>query len=134
MVKLSTITEANSSFARDHPKNGGLVCVFSGATGGIGAGTIEQMAKILQGATFYVLGRSAATFASQRAKLESLNPTLKLVFLETQLSLVSDVDAACKKISAVEQKVDCLYMSQASFPINVPRCKHLLFVILDPLR
>jgi NAD(P)-dependent dehydrogenase (short-subunit alcohol dehydrogenase family) len=131
MVKLSTITEVNAGFARDHSKNEGLVCVFSGATGGIGAGTIEQMATILQGATFYVLGRSAVAFAIQRAKLESLNPTLKLVFLETQLSLIVDVDAACKKIAAAEQKVDCLYMSQACFPINVPQCKHLLPLTSD---
>jgi NAD(P)-dependent dehydrogenase (short-subunit alcohol dehydrogenase family) len=125
MVKLSTITRANASFARDHPKNEGLVCVFSGATSGIGAGTLEQMATILQGATFYVLGRSAVAFASQRAKLESLNPTLKLVFVETQLSLIADVDAACKKIAATERKVDYLYMSQACFPINVPQCMYL---------
>lgn len=131
MVKLSTVIEANASFARDHPKNEGLVCVFSGATGGIGEGTIEQMATILQGATFYVLGRSAKDFASQRAKLESLNPTVKLVFLETQLSLIADIDAACKKIAASEQKVDCLFMSQGCFPVNVPKRMALPFSISD---
>jgi NAD(P)H-hydrate repair Nnr-like enzyme with NAD(P)H-hydrate dehydratase domain len=70
MVKFLTITQANERFASDSKHNTGLVCVFAGATSGTGAGTIERMATMMQAPTFYVLGRSAARFASQRAKLE----------------------------------------------------------------
>lgn len=122
MVKFSNVIQANESFARDHTDNTGVVCVFSGATGGIGEGTLERMAVILQGATFYVMGRSAARFAAQRAKLESLNPCIKLVFLEVQVSLIGDIDSASQKIIEAEQKVDYLCMSQACFPVNVPQC------------
>ncbi|KUJ21579.1 uncharacterized protein LY89DRAFT_681043 [Mollisia scopiformis] len=121
MLKFSAVTGANSRFASDNSQNTGLVCVFAGATGGIGAGTIERLVVMLQSATFYVLGRSASRFAAQRSKLESLNPSLKIVFLEAELSLIADIDAVSKKILDAEKRVDILYMSQACFPINVPQ-------------
>lgn len=127
MVKFLTITEANARFASDSAHNVGLVCIFAGATSGTGAGAIERMAVMMQAPTFYVLGRSAARFASQRAKLESLNPSLKLVFLEVEVSLISDIDAVSKQITAAERKVDYLYMSQGCIPLNVPHCMYLLF-------
>jgi NAD(P)-dependent dehydrogenase (short-subunit alcohol dehydrogenase family) len=133
MVKFSAITQANARFASDSEHNAGLVCVFAGATSGIGAGTMERILVMLQLPTFYVLGRSQARFANQRAKLESLNPSLKLVFLETDISFISGVDAACKKILDAEQKVYYLFMSQGSFPINVPTCLCLLFCFFDPM-
>lgn len=67
---------------------------------------------MLHAPTFYVLGRSAARFASQHAKLESLNPSCKVVFLEAEVSLLSNVDSVCNQITAAEQKVDYLYMTE----------------------
>ncbi|TVY81324.1 Oxidoreductase lepF [Lachnellula suecica] len=121
MVKFSAITEANSRFASDSSQNGGLVCVFAGATSNTGAGTIERMAVMLKSPTFYVLGRSEARFKSQRAKLDSLNSDLKIVFIEVDITLISDVDAASKQIAAAEKKVDYLYMSQGCIPLNLPQ-------------
>ncbi|MCJ1248159.1 hypothetical protein MMC30_005376 [Trapelia coarctata] len=119
MVKATTIRQCNARFASEH--HTGLVCVFAGATSGIGASTLERMALMLQTPTFYVLGRSAARFANQRAKLESLNPSCKVVFIEAEVSLLSEVDAACEQITAAEQKVDCLYMSPGLIPLNGPQ-------------
>lgn len=127
MVNLATIRQSNARFAADeHHK--GLVCVFAGATSGIGAGTLESMARMLRkkSPTFYVVGRSAARFDSQqRAKLEELNPSSRLVFLEAELTLLEHVDAVCEKIVAAEQKVDYLYMSQGLMPLNAPQCTSL---------
>jgi NAD(P)-dependent dehydrogenase (short-subunit alcohol dehydrogenase family) len=120
MVKTTAIRECNARFASEH--HGGLVCVFAGATSGIGASTLERMALMLHEPTFYVLGRSAARFASRQAKLESLNPSCKVVFLEAEVSLLSNVDSVCKQITAAEQKVDCLYMSPGLIPLNGPQC------------
>lgn len=96
----------------------GLVCVFVGATSGIGASTLETMVRKLQKSTFYVLGRSVSRFADQLAKLESLNSSCKIVFMQAEVSLLSAVDAACKQISASEQKLDYLYMSPGLIPLN----------------
>lgn len=103
-------------------QDAGLVCVFVGATSGIGASTLETMVQKLLKSTFYVLGRSASRFANQRAKLDSLSPSCKIVFIQAEVSLLSAVDAACKEITASEQKVDYVYMSPGLIPLNGPQC------------
>ena len=117
MVKATTIRQYNDS---DKERDVELVCVFAGATSGIGASTLEKMVQTLQKSTFYVLGRSAPRCANHRAKLESLNPSCKLVFIQAEVSLLSDIYAACKQINAFEQKVDYLYMSPGLIPLNGP--------------
>ena len=120
MVKTAIIKQSNARFASE--QHVGRVCVFVGATSGIGAGTLEKMVQQLQNSTFYVLGRSKARFAAQRAKLESLNPSCKLIFIESEVSLLCDVDAACRQITAAEDKVDYLYMSAGLVPFNGAQC------------
>ena len=120
MVKIATIRQYN-----DHNKERdvGLIYVFAGATSGIGASTLEKMVQKLQQSTFYVLGRSASRFTAQHAKLKSLNSNYnKLVFIQAEVSLLSDIDAACAQISAAEKRVDYVYMSPGLFPLNGPHC------------
>lgn len=123
MVKTTEIRQCNEKFAKKN--NADLVCVFAGATSGSGAGALEAMVGMLHTSTFYIIGRSAAQFASQRKKLEKLNPSCKLEFLEAQISLLSDVDGVCKQIAAAEKKVDLLYMSPGCIPFGGPRCTYL---------
>ena len=122
MVSTSATLEHNARFASE--RHTGLVCVFTGGTSGIGAGTLEKMVQQLQSSTFYVLGRSAERFARHRTKLESLNPSNKIVFLHAEVSLVSNIDAVCKQIAAVEQKVDYVYMSAGLVPLNGAECTY----------
>lgn len=120
MVNIATIRERNRHFATE--RHEGSVCVFVGATSGIGAGTLEKMVQNLRTATIYVIGRSKLRSTDQLRKLEGLNPECKMVFLEAEVSLLSDVDLACKQITAGEQKVDYLFMSQGFFPLIGPQC------------
>ena len=122
MVKATAVRQY-IEFNKD--QDVGLVCVFVGATSGIGASTLEKTVQKLQESTFYVLGRSASRFANQRAKLESLSPSCRIVFIQAEVSLLSAVDAACKQIAASEQKVDYLYMSPVLIPLNGPQCTRL---------
>jgi NADP-dependent 3-hydroxy acid dehydrogenase YdfG len=126
MVKFSTITQANLRFAANNAENTGLVLVFSRATSSIGSGILETMATMFHSSTFYILGRSSTKFQPQREKLEKLNPILKLVFLEAEVSLIRDIDAACKTIKEAGTKVDYLCMSQGCFSVGVPNCISLL--------
>lgn len=116
MVKLPSVKQSNGAFAADRAKSSGLVCVFAGATSGIGASTLEVTVSMLHDSTFYVLGRSAQKFESQHAKLAALNPSCQLIFIECDVSLLSNVDSACRQISA--EKIDLLYMSQGLVPLN----------------
>ena len=119
MVKITTVRQCNN-FNKE--QDVGLVCVFAGATSGIGASTLERMVQKLQQSTFYILGRSAPRFADQLARLKSLNSSCRLVFIQAEVSLLVDIDAACKQITAAEQKVDYLCMSPGLIPLNGPQC------------
>ncbi|KAK0631035.1 hypothetical protein B0T17DRAFT_590339 [Bombardia bombarda] len=121
MVKLTTIYQSNTASAAQQPPAGGLVCVFLGATSGIGASTAEKLASLLGPATFYIAGRSQSRFASQKAKLERLNRDLKVVFFEGEMSLLADVDAFSKIITGAEKKVDYLCMSAGMLPLGGAR-------------
>lgn len=98
------------------------MCVFAGATSGIGASTLSKLIVMLDSPTFYIIGRSNTRFASQQAKLENLNPSCKLVFLKAEVSLLTDIDAVCKQIIGAEKKVDILFMSCGLLPFNGPTC------------
>ncbi|KAF2107992.1 hypothetical protein BDV96DRAFT_692962 [Lophiotrema nucula] len=122
MVRFSAIKQSNAAFAKQDVSNTrGLVVVLAGATSNLGQGTLMQLAAMLDGSTFYVLGRSATRFAGQLAKLEGLNPNLRVVFIETDVSLLSGIDSACQRIVAAEKKVDYLFMSQGCIPLTVPK-------------
>lgn len=115
------IKQHNTQFASENHDN--CVCVFAGATSGIGASTFERIVSLLGVSTFYVLGRSETQFEDQRAKLQSLKPSSKIVFLEVKVSLISEVDVACKQITESERKNDFLYMSPGIIPLHGPQCK-----------
>ncbi|KAI1391782.1 uncharacterized protein F4822DRAFT_105390 [Hypoxylon trugodes] len=114
MVKSNEVVKANEHFASQRVE--GVVCVFAGATNGIGARTLERSVSLFQSATFYILGRSSARFErDQRPVLDSLKtPGCRIVFIETEVSLIAAVDAASSQIAAAESKVDYLFMSMGT--------------------
>ncbi|KAK7973194.1 hypothetical protein PG996_007422 [Apiospora saccharicola] len=116
MVKFSDVVESNAHFARGQHE--GRVCVFAGATSGIGYGTLRRLITMMRSSTFYVLGRNESSFATQLDELRASAPTNKITFVECQLSLIRDVDAACKSIAAAEKKVDLLCMSPGGMPFQ----------------
>lgn len=81
---------------------------------------------MLHAPTFYVIGRSATHFVALKTKIQSLNPTCKIIFLEAEMSLLEEVDRVCKQILNAESKLDYLYMSPGLMPLNGPQCKSLL--------
>ncbi|KAI1395518.1 hypothetical protein F4819DRAFT_492409 [Hypoxylon fuscum] len=117
MVASGTIVQSNQRFSSQHRDDGGVVGVFAGATSGIGARTLERMTTMFRSPTFYVLGRSYTRFATQRKKLESLNPECNIIYLETDVSLISGIDFACQQIKNAETKVDYLCMSMGGLPL-----------------
>lgn len=120
MVSLSAVRESNSTL-RARPS--GWVAVFVGATGGIGAGTIKQLVRNSSGPKFYVIGRSEAKFSRQRKELEALNPSAVIVFIQTEISLLRNVDAVCKEIASKEDHVDLLFMSAGLLAFGGPHRK-----------
>ncbi|KAI8632913.1 hypothetical protein F5Y19DRAFT_419464 [Xylariaceae sp. FL1651] len=116
MVQIDTIIRANQQFSSQH-RDDRIVGVFAGATSGIGARTLERMITMYRAPVFYVLGRSSARFAAQRKALELLNPDCTIVYIETDVSLISGVDRASEQIKHAEKKVDYLYTSMGGLPL-----------------
>lgn len=122
MVRTSTVQTADRALASAHDASG-LVCVFVGATSGIGLSTVTALLNIAQHSTFYIVGRSEKRFASQMRAWRATNRSCRLVFLEAQVSLLSEVDAACAKVTEAEERVDILYMSPGYLPVGPRQCR-----------
>lgn len=114
MVAASTVVDTNARFAKEqHSK---AVCVFAGATAGIGMATLKKTAALLHLSTFYILGRSPARYGSLLDQLQQIGPTNTYNFIEAQVSLISDIDTACAQIISAETQVDYIFMSPGGVP------------------
>lgn len=88
-----------------------LTAVFVGATAGIGLGTLEAFTRNVPNPRAIVLGRSKTAFAPKLEQLQQLNPNLDLTFIETDVSLLKNVDKACEEIKATVSSINLLFAS-----------------------
>ena len=109
MVSLKDVRASNASFKEKAIP--GLVALFIGGTSGIGKGTLIQFAKNANAPTVYVVGRSKASATPLLNELEKLNPNGTFTFIETQISLIKNVDRVCEEVKAKEKKLDIIFLS-----------------------
>lgn len=121
MVGALAIAESNLAYAQE--QHSSLVCVFAGATAGIGRATLERLATMLHSSTFYILGRNKQRHAAWLDQLGATAPRSRFVYIEAQVSLISDIDKACDQILSAEQKVDILCMSPGGMPFAGAKCR-----------
>ena len=99
-----------------------MVALFVGATSGIGKGTLRQLAKHAKAPKVYIVGRSKSSARPQVDELEALNPQGSFIFIETEISLIRNVDAVCDEIKAKEQKVDLIVLSTGYLTLGERQC------------
>jgi len=109
MVSLNNVRTSNARFKEKAVP--GLVALFIGGTSGVGKGTLLQFAKNANAPTVYLVGRSKASATPLLNELESLNPTGTFTFIETQISLIKNVDRMSDEIKAKERKLDIIFLS-----------------------
>jgi NADP-dependent 3-hydroxy acid dehydrogenase YdfG len=110
MVTIKDVRESNLAFKlSDHAST--MVAIFMGATSGIGMGTLKQYARYAQGGKAYIVGRSKMAAQPLLDELKQSNPTGTFEFIESEISLIKNVDVVCEAIKAKENKVDILFMS-----------------------
>lgn len=137
-TRINTIIKRNAQFAsqnRQADQGENIVCVFAGAMNGIGARILERMLMVSYHSTvFYVLWQSSEPSNAHRKRvLESiLNRGCKLVFIDADVSLISDMDAAGEQILAAEEKVDYLCMSKNDIPVYEPTGAISYWIPLPP--
>ena len=110
MVAIKDVRISNAAF-KASKESSGLVAVFVGATSGIGMGSLKALARKAHEPKVYILGRSKRAAAPLLIELGTLNPQATYVFIETEVSLMRNVDMACEQIKSNEKKVDILFMS-----------------------
>ncbi|KAK9311907.1 hypothetical protein V1524DRAFT_288093 [Lipomyces starkeyi] len=108
MVSIKDVRRSNSSLTE---KPSGMVAVFVGATSGIGLSTLKQFAKYSNAPKVYVVGRSKQSATPLLHELEVLNPKGIFIFVETEISLIKNVDAVCEEIKTSEHMLDLVFLS-----------------------
>ncbi|ROV94978.1 hypothetical protein VMCG_08366 [Cytospora schulzeri] len=116
MVSLEMIRASNSHIATSLPA--GLVAVFVGATSGIGETTLKQFAKQAQQPRIYFVGRRESEGKRIQAELKHLNPAGEYHFVETDASLLKNVDDVCHYLRVRESAINLLFLSCGSLIIR----------------
>lgn len=108
MVSLQTVRANNSALKDLGP---GLVAVFVGGTSGIGETSAREFVRNTTQPRVYLVGRSPEQASRIIQEFVKLNPEGKVSFVKSDLSLLRNVDVACKEIQAKEDKVNLLFMT-----------------------
>jgi NADP-dependent 3-hydroxy acid dehydrogenase YdfG len=107
MVNIKNVRVSNAALKASRPS---IVAVFVGATSGIGLATMKALAAS-SNPTLYILGRSKASATPLLDNLAKINSNAKIHFIETEISLIKNVDKASAEIASKEKKIDLLFMT-----------------------
>ncbi|KAH9221068.1 hypothetical protein DL95DRAFT_432874 [Leptodontidium sp. 2 PMI_412] len=110
MVSIKDVRKSNAAF-KSSDQASGLVAIFVGATSGIGMGSLKQFAKNAKAPKIYILGRSKSAATPLLNEIKTLNPEGTYDLIETEISLIRNVDKACDEIKSKEKKVDLVFVS-----------------------
>lgn len=108
MVSLSEVRAHNATL-KSLPA--GLVAVFVGGTSGIGLFTARELVRNTTSPTIYLIGRNATEAHKIIEELRSINTSSQISFIQKDVSLLKNVDEACREIKAKEKQVNLLFMT-----------------------
>ncbi|KAK5652873.1 hypothetical protein OQA88_9539 [Cercophora sp. LCS_1] len=109
MVSLEQAQSSNARIASDLPA--GLVAVFLGGTAGIGKLALTAFAKKTVKPRIYFLGRSKEKGDRIAAELKELNPDGEYSFINSDVSLLHNVDDVCREIKSREKHINLLFLT-----------------------
>ncbi|KAL4890672.1 hypothetical protein BDV59DRAFT_183895 [Aspergillus ambiguus] len=108
MVGLSQVRSSNSALTSHNPQ---FVAVFVGGTSGIGEYTAKQLASTVKQPTIHLVGRNPAAGSRIVDELKAANPNGTFNFIQSDVSLLRNVDEVCAVIKNKEDTVDLLFMT-----------------------
>ncbi|KAL2797100.1 hypothetical protein BJX66DRAFT_335287 [Aspergillus keveii] len=115
MPSLNTIRTSNS-LLRSTLKS--PTALFVGGTSGIGQSTLRQLARHTESPTAYIIGRSETRAKPFLSELRGINAQGKFHFIEADVSLVRNVDVACREILGKEKKLNFLFMTPGGISLG----------------
>jgi NAD(P)-dependent dehydrogenase (short-subunit alcohol dehydrogenase family) len=105
---LAQVRAHNSTLKNSAP---GLVAIFVGGTSGISHYTAREFARNTVAPHIYLVGRNETEAARITQELQSINSASKIDFIKKDVSLLREVDEACKAIKEKEKRVNLLFMT-----------------------
>ncbi|GFF65664.1 hypothetical protein CNMCM6936_008792 [Aspergillus lentulus] len=114
MVSLKTLQASNAGI-RAIPN---ITALFVGGTSGIGQSTLRQLARHADRPTAYIIGRNKARARPFLSELQQLSPKGRFHFIEADVSLVRNVDAACQQILQREKQLNFLFMTPGGISLG----------------
>lgn len=117
---MVTLTQVRQSNARLDESTVPRTSLFVGATSGIGRLTLVELVSLGFPVKAYVVGRRSAEPA-MRPVLEDLrarNPRAELVWVEAEVSLLSETRRVCDLIREKESRLDFLCLSAGYAPFG----------------
>ncbi|ETN36816.1 uncharacterized protein HMPREF1541_07803 [Cyphellophora europaea CBS 101466] len=109
MVSLKQDRASNDRIKTDLPK--GLVAVFAGGTNGVGETTVRHFANLATAPRVYPVERSQEAGARIAAQCKTLNPEDTFKFIESDTSLMRNVDPPCRETASQEREINLLFLS-----------------------
>lgn len=117
MVNLKLIQQSNSSLSTTRS----LVAVSVGGTAGIGLLTLQKLVHLNLPITAYIIGRAErkSSFQPIIDNLHASNPSAKLIWLEAEISLLSDIHRICTYIKTLTLSINLLLLTPGYAPFRI---------------
>ncbi|KAF9880835.1 hypothetical protein CkaCkLH20_01877 [Colletotrichum karsti] len=115
MPSIHEVRRSNALLKSGSP---GMVAVMAGATSGIGQATCKALVEHCEEPTVYIVGRNIASATATMEHLKTLNPSAKIHFIQSDLSLLNNVDAVCREIMEKETKINLVFLSAGFLSMN----------------
>ncbi|KAJ3944686.1 hypothetical protein N0V92_013612 [Colletotrichum tropicale] len=123
---MVSLTEVRASNAALTPSTIPKTALFVGATSGIGQYTLTELVSLNLPVKSYVVGRKASEPA-MRPVLEALrrkNTQAELIWVEAEVSLLSEVKRVCEFIKEKEERLDLLCLTAGYAPFGGRNGEH----------
>lgn len=82
-----------------------------GGTSGIGESTAREFVRYTDKPRVYLVGRSQEQADLIKKECHELNPESQISFIQSDVSLLRNVDRACDEIRTKEEKINILFLS-----------------------
>jgi NAD(P)-dependent dehydrogenase (short-subunit alcohol dehydrogenase family) len=117
MPNITTVRQSNALLT---PNTISKTAVFVGGTAGIGKLTLTALAELGFNFKAYVIGRkgSEASFKAHAEELRSKNAKAEPIWIEGEVSLLSETKRICDHLTTLETSIDLLFLTTGYGPMG----------------
>jgi NAD(P)-dependent dehydrogenase (short-subunit alcohol dehydrogenase family) len=120
MVRYDEIQKSNREFG-ETSRATPFVAVFVGGTSGIGKSTIRALVSTNVSLKIYLIGRKSAETHTMSfiQELQTINSNANIVWIEGEVSLLTETKRICQRIRSNESRIDLLFLSTGYAPFGL---------------